>query len=264
MRIPLALLCAAALAGCGVTDLQWDGPAPVAASPVAVVASPLEPAAQLNGGHANYADGAFLGAAGGAGVGAMSAYSSAGMLCTIGGPLCMVVVLPVAVVGGLVGGVAGAAVDDVATDTLGRDATARATIEQAIADMRVTDGLAAKTSEQMKLPLAKAGVAKAVDAPGEFVLEVGVSELELLAHKTEMALVLRGRSRLVRSSDGRVLEEHEAESRTEFRKYQDWAADGGQPLRDAVDYALVRLGRSLVSARRESRPRADTSTPLDG
>ena len=259
MRTPLALLCAATLAGCGVTDLQWEAPAPVAASPVAVVASPLEPAAQLNGGHANYADGAFVGGAGGAGLGAMSAYSSAGMLCTIGGPLCMLVVVPVAVVGGLIGSVAGAAVDAVATDPFGRAASARGTIEQVIADMRVTDGLAAKTSEQLKLPLAKA-----VDAPGDIVLEVGVSELELLAHKTEMALVLRGRSRLVRSSDGRVLEEHEAETRTEFRKYQEWAADGGQPLRDAVDYALVRLGRSLVSARRESRLRSDTSARLDG
>ena len=253
MRTSPVLFLAAAVAGCSVTDFQWQDPAPVAASPVAVVASPLEPAAQFNGSHANYADGAFVGAAGGAGLGAMSAYSSAGMLCTIGGPLCMVVVVPVALVGGLVGGVAGAAVDAVATDPFGRGASARATIEQAIADMRVTDGLAARTSEQMKLPLAKAA-----DAPGDIVLEVGVSELELLAHKTEMALVLRGRSRLVRSSDGRVLEEHEAETRTEFRKYQDWAADGGQPLRDAVDYALVRLGRSLVSARRESRLRADT------
>ena len=253
MRIPLTLFLAAVMAGCSVTDLLLQDPAPIAASPVAVVASPLEPAAQLNGGHANYADGAFVGAAGGAGLGAMSAYSSAGVLCTIGGPLCMVVVLPVAVVGGLVGGAAGAAVDAVASDPFGRGATARGTIEQTIADMRVTDGLATKTSEQMKLPLAKA-----LDAPGDFVLEVGVSELELLAHKTEMALVLRGRTRLVRSSDGRVLEEHEAETRTEFRTYQDWAADGGQPLRDAVDYALVRLGRSLVSARRESRLRAGT------
>jgi len=259
MRIFPVVFVAAAVTGCSVIDLQWQDPSPVAASPVAVVASPLEPAAQLNGGHSNYADGAFVGAAGGAGLGAMSAYSSAGMLCTIGGPLCMVVVVPVAVVGGLVGGVAGAAVDAVATDPLGRAATARATIEQAIADMRVTDGLATKTSEQMKLPLAKA-----VDAPGDIVLEVGVSELELLAHKTEMALVLRGRSRLVRSSDGRVLEEHEAETRTEFRKYQEWAADGGQPLRDAVDYALVRLSRSLVSARRESQLRSDTSAPLNG
>jgi len=84
MRISLALVFAVSVAGCGVTDLLSEGPAPIAANPVAVVASPLEPAAQLNGGSANYADGAFLGAAGGAGYGAMSAYSSAGLLCTIG------------------------------------------------------------------------------------------------------------------------------------------------------------------------------------
>ena len=253
MRTPLALFSAAVLAGCGVTAPPRQDAASIAAGPAAVVASPLEPAAQFQGSAASYADGAMVGAVGGAGLAGMSAYSSAGVLCTIGGPLCMMVVVPVAVAGGLVGGVAGAAVDAVASDPFGRVAGARGTIEQAIADMRVTDGLAAKTSEQMKLPLAKA-----LDAPGDIVLEVGVSELELLAHKTEMALVLRGRSRLVRSSDGRVLEEHEAETRTEFKKYRDWAADGGQPLRDAVDYALVRLGRSLVSVRRESRLPADT------
>ena len=259
MRTFAGLFLAAAVAGCSVTDLLLQDPAPAAASPVAVVPSPLEPAAQFQGSAASYADGAMVGAVGGAGLAGMSAYSSAGVLCTIGGPLCMMVVVPVAVAGGLVGGVAGAAVDAVASDPFGRVKGARGTIEQAIADMRFTDGLATRTSEQMKLPLAKAA-----DAPGDIVLEVGVSELELLAHKTEMALVLHGRSRLVRSSDGRVLEEHEAETRTEFRKYQDWAADNGQPLRDAVDYALVRLGRSLVSAGRESRLRSDTSAPLDG
>jgi hypothetical protein len=259
MRAPLALLCAAVLAGCGVTAPYRHDAASSAAAPDAVVASPLEPAAQFQGSHANYADGAVIGATGGAGIGAMSAYSSAGLLCTIGGPLCMMVVVPGAVAGGLVGGLAGAAVQAVTTDPLGRIASARGTIEQALADMRLTDGLASKTSEQLKLPLAKAG-----DVQGGTILEVGVSDLEILAHEKEMALVLRARSRLVRSSDGRVLEEHEAETRTEFQKYQDWAADGGQPLRDAVDYALVRLGRSLVNARREARLHADTSAPLDG
>ena len=259
MRTSLAFFCAAALAGCGVMEPSRQDAAPVAAAPAAVVASPLEPAAQFQGSQASYADGAVIGATGGAGIGAMSAYSSAGVLCTIGGPLCMMIVVPVAVVGGLVGGVAGAAVQAATSDPLGRVAGARGTIEQAIADLRFTDGLAAKTSEQLKLPLAKAG-----DVQGETILEVGVNELEILAHEKEMALVLRARSRLVRSSDGGVLEEHKAETQTEFRKYQDWAADGGQPLRDAVDYALVRLGRSLVSASRESRLRAGTSVRLDG
>ena len=253
MRTPLALFCAAALAGCGVTAPSRQDAASIAAAPAAVVASPLEPAAQFQGSQVRYADGAVLGATGGAGIGWMSAYSSAGVLCTIGGPLCMMVVVPVAVVGGLVGGVAGAAVQAATSDPLGRTASARGTIEQAIADMRFTDGLASKTSQQLKLPLAKAG-----NIQDGTILEVGVSELEILAHETEMALVLRARSRLYRSGDGKVLEEHEAETQTEFKKYLDWAADGGQPLRDAVDYALVRLGRSLVSARRESQLRAGT------
>jgi hypothetical protein len=259
MRTPLALLCAAVLAGCGVTAPSRQEAASVAAAPAAVVASRLEPAAQFQGSQVRYADGAVIGATGGAGIGAMSAYSSAGLLCTIGGPLCMMVVVPVAVAGGLVGGLAGAAVQAATTDPLGRVAGARGTIEQAIADMRFTNGLAAKTSEQLKLPLAKAE-----DVQGGTILEVEVSELEILAHEREMALVLRARSRLYRSGDGKVLDEHEAETQTEFRKYQDWATDGGQPLRDAVDYALVRLGRSLVNARREARLHADTSARLDG
>jgi hypothetical protein len=258
MRTPLALFFAAVLAGCGVTAPHRQAPAAATAEPVAVVASPLEPAAQFQGRHASY-DATMIGATGGAGLGAMSAYSSAGILCTIGGPLCMMVVVPVAVVGGLVGGVAGAAVDAVTADPFGRVAAARGTIEQALADMRVTDGLASRTSEQLKLPLAKAG-----EVPGETFLEVGVSDLEILAHEKEMALVLRARSRLYRSADGQVLDEQVAETRTDFRKYRDWAADGAQPLRRAVDEALSRLGRDLVSARRESRLRADTSARRDG
>jgi hypothetical protein len=55
--------------------------------------------------------GKIVGATGGAvGAGAM-AYSSAGLLCTIGGPLCAIVVIPAAIVGALLGGVAGSVVD---------------------------------------------------------------------------------------------------------------------------------------------------------
>jgi hypothetical protein len=55
--------------------------------------------------------GKIVGATGGAvGAGAM-AYSSAGLLCTIGGPLCAFVVIPAAIVGALLGGAAGSVVD---------------------------------------------------------------------------------------------------------------------------------------------------------
>jgi hypothetical protein len=259
MRTSLALSLALALTGCGVSAPQRQDAGPAAAGPVAVVASPLEPAAQFNGSNANYVDGALVGAAGGAGVGAMSGYSSAGLLCTIGGPLCWVVVVPVALVGGVVGGVAGAAVDAVTTDPFGRTAHARDVIEQALADMRLTDGLAARTSQELNLPLTKS-----VDAPAQTVLEVGVSDLQILAREKDMALLLRGRSRLLRLPEGRVLEERVSETQTEFRKYRDWAADEAQPLRRAVDDAIAKLGRSLLSARPESPFPADTSAPLGG
>jgi hypothetical protein len=259
MRTSLALSLAVALTGCGVSAPQRQDAGPAAAGPVAVVASPLEPAAQFNGSNASYAEGALLGAAGGAGYGALSAHASAGLLCTIGGPLCLAVVVPVAVVGGVVGGVAGAAMDAITTDPFGRTANARVVIEQALADMRLTDGLAAKTSQELNLPLAKA-----MDAPAETVLEVGVSDLQILAREKDMALLLRGRSRLVHVPDGRVLEERVSETQTEFRKYRDWAADEARPLRRALDDAIAKLGRSLLSARPESRLRADTSAPLGG
>jgi hypothetical protein len=255
MRTSVVLSLAVALTGCGVSAPQRQDAGPAAAGPVAVVASPLEPAAQFNGSNASYAEGALLGAAGGAGYGALSAHASAGLLCTIGGPLCLAVVVPVALVGGVVGGVAGAAMDAITTDPFGRTANARDVIEQALADMRLTDGLAAKTAQQANLPLG--------NTTG-LLLEVGVSDLQILAREKDMALLLRGRSRLVHVPDGRVLEERVSETQTEFRKYRDWAADEAQPLRRALDDAIAKLGRSLLSARPESRLRADTSAPLGG
>lgn len=253
MRTPFAFLLASALAACSTALPPANN-----TGPAAVVASPFEPAAQFGGSNASYADGAVVGAAGGAGFGALSAQSSAGLLCTIGGPLCWVVVVPAAIVGGVVGGVAGAAVDAVTTDFGGRIAQARGTIEQALAEMRLTDGLAARTSAQLNLPLVKTA-----DSPAQPLLEVGVSELQILAREKEMALLLRARARLY-GSDGAVLDERVAETQTEFRKYRDWAADEARPLRRAVDEALARLGRSVVSAPPQSRLRADTSAHLGG
>lgn len=62
-----------------------------------------------NAGHG----GKVVGAVGGAGAGAAMGYSSAGMLCAISGPLCMIVVIPAAIVGGVVGLAAGGVVDAV-------------------------------------------------------------------------------------------------------------------------------------------------------
>jgi len=61
------------------------------------------------GGHG----GKVVGTVGGAGAGAAMGYSSAGVLCTISGPLCLIVVVPAAIVGGVVGLAAGSVVDAV-------------------------------------------------------------------------------------------------------------------------------------------------------
>ena len=58
-------------------------------------------------------EGRVAGTLGGAGAGAAMGYSSAGLLCAISGQLCLVVVVPAAVVGGAVGLAAGSVVDAV-------------------------------------------------------------------------------------------------------------------------------------------------------
>jgi hypothetical protein len=68
--------------------------------------APLEKSTSGNGGK-------VVGAVGGAGAGAAMGYSSAGLLCTLGGPLCLIVVIPAAIVGGVVGLAAGGVVDAV-------------------------------------------------------------------------------------------------------------------------------------------------------
>src|SRR6185436_14798910 len=57
--------------------------------------------------------GAVVGGAGGALAGGAMAYSSAGILCTIGGPICFAFILPAALIGGVVGVAAGSVVDAV-------------------------------------------------------------------------------------------------------------------------------------------------------
>jgi hypothetical protein len=254
MRIATTVLVIASiLAGCGGKPLRDEPAANLGA--VAIVPSRSEPAAQFDpGSHGSAADGAVIGAAGGAGIGAMSAKASAGLLCTVSGPLCLIVMIPAAIVGGLVGGVAGGVVDAATTDPGKRIANARESIEKAVAEMRLTDTVASKTYGQAReanypVSFLKTDDYRALAAQGiQSVLEVDVTEVQILAKEKEMALALFTRSRVYRTSDGEKVDEREAEVRTEYRRYQDWAADEARPLRLAVDYAAAQLGYKIVSA----------------
>jgi hypothetical protein len=90
----ISLIVCALLVGCGGAAQKDDTPVEKSAS---------------GGGHG----GKVLGTVGGAGAGAAMGYSSAGMLCTFSGPLCLIVVVPAAIVGGVVGLAAGSVVDAV-------------------------------------------------------------------------------------------------------------------------------------------------------
>ena len=226
-----ALVIVSLLAGCAAPPQRKEA----AIGPVTVVASPYEPAAQLDpNGKGSAAEGAVIGAAGGAGIGAMSAKASAGLLCTVGGPLCWVVMIPAAIVGGLVGGLAGGVADAVTSLPSERVVAAREAIGQVVAGMRLTEALAARMQEERG------------NGASSYTLEVEMSGLEFLAREKTLALSLRARSRLYR--DGALLDERAAEAQTDYRKYEEWAADRAQPLRRAVDEAIGRLTRDLGPA----------------
>jgi hypothetical protein len=242
-KLAALLVIASILAGCAGTP-QRQAAQRRDVGPVNVVASPYEPAAQFGaGGKGSAAEGAVIGAAGGAGIGAMSAKASAGLLCTVGGPLCWIVMIPAAIVGGVIGGLAGGAVDAITTDPGNRIADARGAIEQAVAEMRLTEALAA----QLRQPDAGAG--------SQYTLEVGVTDLAFLAREKDMAVELRARSRLYRASDGTLLDERVAEARTDYRKYEDWAADEALPLRRAIEEAIARLGERISPRQSAATPR---------
>jgi hypothetical protein len=227
-RLTAVLAIASLAAGCAAPfHRQVDA--------VNVVASPYEPAAQLDAAaRGSAAEGAAIGAAGGAGIGAISAKASAGLLCTVGGPLCWIVMIPAAIVGGVVGGLAGGVADAI-TSHPGEDVVAaRSAINQAVAEMRLTESLAARMRN-----------GKDSAAP-RYILEVEVTDLAYFAREKDLAVALRARSRLYRGTE--VVEERVAEAQTDYRKYEDWAANQAQPLRRALDEALGRLGRELSPA----------------
>lgn len=223
-----ALVIFSLLAGCA-------SPSPTGRAGATIVASPYEPAAQLDAtARGSAAEGAVIGAAGGAGLGALSAQASAGLLCTVGGPLCWAVMLPAALVGGLVGGLAGGAADAITSAPSEEVVAARQAINQAVAEMQLTRTLAARMG---------AGNGKIVASN---TLEVEVTDLAYLAREKDLAVSLRARARLYR--DGMLQDEWLAEASTDYRRYEDWAAEEARPLRRALDEAIERLGRELSPA----------------
>ena len=212
--------------------------------------------------------GAVAGAAGGAAGGAAIGYGAAGLLCTIGGPLCMIVVIPAAIVGAVAGGTVGSVADAIGADPQ-RVEKARAALSDAVAQVRTTDEVA-KRAQQAVGPdatLQPAGDPDFVALRERGIptaMQVAVTEFEVVPREREMAIELKVRSRLYRTRDGMLLEQFEKTVHSDFRAYSAWAADEARPLREAIDAACAELGQSVSAVHLRSRPRAGTSARPGG
>jgi hypothetical protein len=212
--------------------------------------------------------GAVAGAAGGAAGGAAIGYGAAGMLCTIGGPLCMIVVIPAAIVGAVAGGTVGTVADAIGADPQ-RVEKARAALSDAVAQVRTTETVAkrAHQSAGADATLLPAGEPdfQALRRRGiPTALEVAVTEFEVVPRERDMAIELKVRSRLYRTRDGVLLEQFEKTVHSDFRTYSAWAADEARPLREAIDAACAELGQSVSAVHLRSRPRPGTSARPGG
>jgi len=258
------LLACALLPGCAGT------PEPVekSSASLAIVPVAYPPVSRIEASRPGRHDGAAVGAAGGAAGGAAWGYGAAGLLCTIGGPLCMIVVIPAAIVGAVAGGTVGSVADAIAADPE-RVEKARAQLADAVAQVRTSENVARRAQQS-------AGVDSVLLAAGSpdfrslarrgipTAMEVAVTEFEVVPRERDMAIELHVRSRLYRTQDGLLLEQFEKTVRSDFRRYADWAADEARPLREAIDAACAELGQSVSAVHLRSRPRAGISARPGG
>jgi len=242
--------------------------APENPAAIAIVPAAEPPVSRIESTGPGRHEGAVLGTAGGAAGGAAFGYGAAGMLCTIGGPLCMIVVIPAAIAGALVGGTAGSVVDAISADPQ-RVEKARAALSDAVAQVGTTEAVA-KRAQQAAGPDATLWPAGEPDFASlkrrgiPTALQVAVTEFEVVPRERDMAIELKVRSRLYRTQDGQLLEQFEKTVHSDFRSYADWAANEAKPLREAIDAACAELGQSVSAVHLRSRPRAGTSARPGG
>lgn len=210
----------------------------------------------------------MAGTAGGAAGGAALGYGAAGVLCTIGGPLCMIVVIPAAIVGAVAGGTVGAVADAIGSDPQ-RVEKARAALADAVAQVGTTEKVAKRAQQtagpdSQLLPAGEPDFTSLRRRGIPTALQVAVTEFEVVPREREMAIELKVRSRLYRTRDGMLLEQFEKTVHSDFKSYAAWSENEAQPLREAIDAACAELGQSVSAVHLRSRPRAGTSAPPGG
>lgn len=251
----------------GCAEVPSDGPEKSSAS-IAILPVSDPPVSRIETERPGRHDGAVVGVAGGAAGGAVWGYGTAGVLCTISGPLCAIIVIPAAIVGALAGGTVGGVVDAIAADPE-RVEKARATLADAVQQMQTTQAVAKRAQQvagidSVLLPAGELDLAALARRGIPTALEIAVTEFEVAPRERDMAIELKVRSRLYRTQDGMLLEQFEKTVRSDWRAYAAWAAEDALPLRKAIDDACAELGQSVSAVHLRSRPRAGTSAPPGG
>jgi hypothetical protein len=94
----------------------------------------------------------------------------------------------------------------------------------------------------------KLGYARQTGA--DTILEVTLERIRLTRQgpgaNPPVALVATARARLVRTTDGRELYRHAVTHRSETRPYEEWAADDGQHLKEALTTASAELAKEII------------------
>jgi len=252
----------------GCAEAPRDESVPENPAALAIVPVAEAPVSRIESTRPGRHDGAVVGVAGGAAGGAAWGYGTAGVLCTISGPLCAIIVIPAAIVGALAGGTVGGVVDAIAADPE-RIEKARAKLGDAVAQMRTTEAVASRAQQSagpdsLLLPAGELDLGALARRGIPTALEIAVTEFEVAPRERDMAIELKVRSRLYRTQDGMLLEQFEKTVRSDFRGYAAWAAEDALPLRQAIDAACAELGQSVSAVHLRSRPRAGISAPPGG
>lgn len=252
---------------------------------IGVVSAHFTPKAEFvapaKGGGAGAGRGAATGAGKGAAFVAELSRGCHGQGCAI-----VLLVVPAAIIGGLIGGVAGAATAVPAEAV----EEAEAAIKTVLATLKVQEALRDRVLqvardqtrhhfvlfEDQGPPAPDATVSYGSLASGgiDAILEISVLVVDLAGEwdvNPPLALVMTMQARLLRAVDGLELYAHTLEYRSATRKFTEWAMNNAKPFRDELNLAQQSLAEKIVEElfllylpQAERDGRHNGPTPSDG
>jgi len=196
--------------------------------------------------------GAVQGIAAGAASGALSAIVLALPYCMLG-PECTVILAPATVAAGP-GAAMGAVLGGTNSESKASTLAARSAIAKGLAALEPTKVIASQASELAEIQTAFPIIREASADPKELamrgvdtVVEISATEFSLVPTLDGLAFFVKAHSRLIRTVDGKVLEEFDTGYGSESRTYRDWGANDAGNLQNALQRAWREIAESIVA-----------------